>query len=197
MTTQSPFYGHSKHLLSQGYFSLVLCTARYLISFHEHHFGESWLERKEDFKGKNALARFVESFRLEGLRRRPMGVVHWLLIAANAIIIAGGNLLAGDSEDASTAWYTSDSLKAAKGMRAAGQMIFLLINVAFAGAIAATVVQYKRVKGVSSNRFYGHPTLGLLIATWPLLFIRGVFGVCQALINPLNVSGHTSLAAVM
>ena len=35
-------------LSPQGYFSLVLCTGRFLVSFHNHRFGDSWLEPKQD-----------------------------------------------------------------------------------------------------------------------------------------------------
>jgi hypothetical protein len=114
-----------------------------------------------------------------------MGVVHWLLIAANAIIIAGGSVLAGDSNTVSSAWSDSDNVKTAKGMRAAGQAIFLLINVVLAYWFVVTLRQYR--SRYSSSPFYGHPTLAILMATWPFLFIRGVFGVCQAAIDNLNV----------
>jgi len=176
--------------LVKGYFSLVLCAARYLISFHEHHFGESWLEKRSIYKGKTGFAKFFENFRLKGIKDRPMGIVHWLLIAANAIIITGGNLLAGDATTVTSAWSTNSDIKTAKALRAAGQAIFLLINVALAGCFIMTVVQYRNKYGHSSTPFYGHPSLALLMATWPFLFIRGVFGVCQAVITDLNVSNR-------
>lgn len=54
----------------------------------------------------------------------------------------------------------------------------------FFGCIIYTIKQSRRE--VPSRPFYGHPTLLILVLTWPFLGVRGIFGVLQAVLTKLN-----------
>lgn len=86
--------------------------------------------------------------------------------------------------DAETAWDSDPDIRTAKIMRAVGQGIFLAINVTLFGCILYTVKQAKREE--SSRPFYAHPTLLILVLIWPFLFVRGVYGVLQAVLTEFN-----------
>lgn len=106
-----------------------------------------------------------------------MSRMYWLLVAANAIIIAGGSLLAGgDSQQ------FAQNLPTSKGLRVTGQAIFLLINTFLLYCILRTIHQSRREN--PGRRI--HPTLLLLLAAWPLLFIRGMYGVLAGLLPAFN-----------
>ena len=88
------------------------------------------------------------------------------------------------------------NLKTAKAMRAAGQSIFLSVNIFLLYCIVDTIRQSRREKPEKGT----HPTLLLLLATWPLLFVRGLYGVMSGVLpafnyfNPHNY-GQTGLNA--
>lgn len=77
-------------LIAEGYFTLVLSTYRFLISWQNHNTAahDSWLEPRYP-PGTPMYQRFLQSFTLFGPNRRPMAGMHNLLIGANAIIISG------------------------------------------------------------------------------------------------------------
>ncbi|PWN52773.1 hypothetical protein IE53DRAFT_384749 [Violaceomyces palustris] len=165
---------------AEGYFTLVLCTARFLISWHNHHFGDSWLEHRRDRRVKLPWYQHVKlSFGISSIKERPFNMVEWYLIAANALIIAGGSLNSSAAFDDTLSATKRNSLdNTAKIMRTIGQSIFLAINVGLFVCIIVTVQQCRRVK--QGSRWFGHPTLLLLILTWPFLATRGIFGVLQS-----------------
>ncbi|RDB27764.1 hypothetical protein Hypma_003229 [Hypsizygus marmoreus] len=165
---------------AEGYFTLVLCTYRFLISWHYHNLEshDSWLEPR-DPPGTPWYKPFIESLTLFGKKRRPMAVLHYLLIAANAIIISGGSQLAGGSKSVKD---FNSSLLQAKIMRVVGQSIFLAINSFLLFCIFDALRQYK----TEHQSRKGHPTLYVLLATWPLLFIRGLYGILSGVIPALN-----------
>jgi len=74
------------------------------------------------------------------------------------------------------------NLKTAKAMRAAGQSIFLSINIFLLYCIVDTIRQSRREKPEKGT----HPTLLLLLATWPLLFVRGLYGVMSGVLPAFN-----------
>jgi hypothetical protein len=106
-----------------------------------------------------------------------MSVIHNLLIGANSIIITGGSLLAGG---ASTARDFNPNETAAKAMRLTGQAIFLSINAFLLYCLCDAIKQCKRESGKV------HPTLWILLVTWPLLFTRGIYGVLSAVLPAFN-----------
>jgi len=81
-------------------------------------------------------------------------------------------------------------------MRTAGQAAFLTINVFLLYCIFDTIRQSHRDNSDKGT----HPTLLLLLATWPLLFVRGLYGIMSGVLpafnyfNPNNY-GNTGLTA--
>ncbi|KZP03623.1 hypothetical protein FIBSPDRAFT_844783 [Athelia psychrophila] len=155
---------------AEGYFTLVLSTFRFLISWQNHNTPthDSWLEPP---KSRNVP-----------LLQRPMSVIHYLLIAANAIIVAGGALLAGGD-----AQKFQQELPTSKGMRVTGQAVFFIINIFLLYCILRAIRQ--SIGGRT------HPTLLLLLAAWPLLFVRGMYGMLSGVLpafNYFDVSNYTA-----
>ena len=160
---------------AEGYFTLVLCAYRFLISWQYHNTLQhnSWLEPRHP-PGTPLSKRFLASLSISK-PYNPMATMHYFLIGANAIIIAGGSLLAGGQANFNANFTT------AKAMRAAGQSIFLAINVCLLYCIYDAIVQFKRERGGAIHR-----TLLLLLAIWPLLFVRGVYGILSAVVPAFN-----------
>ena len=76
----------------------------------------------------------------------------------------------------------NSNLKTAKAMRAAGQSIFLSINIFLLYCILDTIRQSRRENPSKGT----HPTLLLLLAAWPLLFVRGLYGVMSGVLPAFN-----------
>jgi membrane-associated HD superfamily phosphohydrolase len=112
-----------------------------------------------------------------------MAIVHHLLIAANALIIAGGSIVAGADLEA-----LNKNMPTSKGLRATGQAIFLMINIFLLFCIFNVIQQSKRDH--PGKRI--HPTLLILLATWPLLFIRGLYGLLSAVVPTFNYFDPTN-----
>lgn len=208
---------------AEGYFTLVVCLSRYLIAWQRQHWrGYSWMEPVDPYAPKHGKAkmRFKQLFEWKKSKDEPKSahallVVDWLLIAANVIIIVGGSLSAAAYRD-SDLTYTQreDKLKTSRGMRAAGQAVFLAINILLLVCIIVSMHQHRQHRfdnggpnrqedepvqdrknvpdqslGQSERRpWYGHKTLALIYLTWPFLAVRGIFGVAQAVVPDLNVS---------
>jgi len=101
-----------------------------------------------------------------------------------------------------------DQMKLARTMRAVGQAIFLLINLFLAVFLYLTVRQDRNPNGTlprQATRFFrvqpdhgaadAHqrvstssiaPTVLLLAVAWPPLIVRGIVGLLQALVSPIN-----------
>lgn len=108
-----------------------------------------------------------------------MSIIHNILIAANAIIVTGGSQLAGG---ANSVQEFNSQLTKAKAMRVAGQAIFLSLNVFLLLCVLHTIRECKREKTSGAV----HPTLWLLLASWPFLFVRGIYGVLSAVLPAFN-----------
>jgi apolipoprotein N-acyltransferase len=188
---------------AEGYFTLVLCTFRFLVSWHEHNLPnqESWLEprRKKDDKNKAlkiVLSLFLGPIAMVIFQRNFMTIVHFLLILANAAIVVGGSYLAGADYSNPTDPDTMRRMNVAKITRTAGQSVFLACNAALMVAMLITARNDRK----NSLRKRIHPTLIILLITWFPLIIRGIFGVLQSAVwdlsyyNPNNYesTGFTS-----
>ncbi|KAF7973628.1 hypothetical protein HWV62_14816 [Athelia sp. TMB] len=164
---------------AEGYFTLVYCAFRFLISWQNHNSAthDSWLEPRRP-KGQPFLQRLQQSLTLSGSSGgSPMSTIHVLLIAANTIIVVGGSLLAGGDM---VQFYKN--LLTSKGLRVTGQAIFLLINIFLLYCLVRTINEARREN--PGQRV--HPTLLLLLAAWPLLFVRGIYGVLAGLLPTFN-----------
>ncbi|SPO30983.1 uncharacterized protein UTRI_05380_B [Ustilago trichophora] len=204
---------------AEGYFTLVVCTARFLIAWQRNHWnGYSWIEpidpTKERAGWRKRFKRLLQGKPSEdSLAAKLVVVVDWLLVAANTIIVTGGSLSSAAYSNSSglTQMQRQARLDASKGMRAAGQAVFLVVNTMLLVSIAVTIHQHRhfrfdhhpirnaegesprqeKVAQDSANEnksrpWYAHPTLLLLLLTWPFLAVRGGFGVAQALLPDLN-----------
>lgn len=166
----------------------MLSTYRFLIDWHYHNLEShnSWLEPRYP-PGVPWYARFRDSFVIFGPKRRPMAIIHNLLIGANAIIIAGGSQLAGGTKNQDL----STVLAKSKVLRTVGQSIFLSINAFLFFCIIYTVHQCRRQQ---SGKI--HPTLLVLLAVWPLLFVRGIYGILSGVLPAFNYFNPNNYGAV-
>ncbi|KAF8156103.1 hypothetical protein B0H34DRAFT_716194 [Crassisporium funariophilum] len=169
---------------AEGYFTLVLCAFRFLISWHQHNLPthESWLEpREKDTSSKARWRRAIIMFILGPFamiffyRKQPMAIFHAALILANVAIVFGGSYLSGADFTQPDSRDTKRRLNIAKATRTSGQSVFLACNFLLLFAIVATIVGDKR-RGKRTT----HPTLILLTVAWIPLIIRGIFGVLQS-----------------
>ena len=202
-------------LTAEGYFSLVICTYRFLISWQNDNLAShnSWLE--PHFPPNTPMfRRFLLSFALFGPNRQPMAVIHNLLIGANTIIIAGehrihpiifvfkyiyhfffffniyigGSLLARGFNSEKD---FNSNLLTPKIMRTVGQSVFLSINAFLLYCILDTIHQ-SRLENPNKRT---HPTLLILLAIWPCLFTRGMYGVltgCLPAFSYFNLDNYNA-----
>jgi hypothetical protein len=76
------------------------------------------------------------------------------------------------------------NLSTAKAMRTTGQSIFLAINAVLLYCILSTIRQSRRESETPTKST--HPTLLILLAIWPLLFVRGLYGVLSGVLPAFN-----------
>jgi hypothetical protein len=74
------------------------------------------------------------------------------------------------------------NLPACKALRVAGQAVILILNICLIYCIVDTILKSRRENPGKRT----HPTLLLLFATCPLLFVRGVYGVMSGIFPPFN-----------
>ena len=77
-------------------------------------------------------------------------------------------------------------------MRIAGQAVFLSINAFLLYCIIDAIKSNRR------NSYNGksvHPTLYLLLSTWPLLFVRGLYGVLSGVLPAFNYFNPSNYGA--
>ncbi|KAG6889798.1 hypothetical protein C0992_004063 [Termitomyces sp. T32_za158] len=165
---------------TEGFFTLVLCAYRFLISWHYHNLAvhDSWLEPRLP-PDTPILRRLLDSFSFSGPKRNYMAIMHQLLIAANAIIIAGGSSLSGAQTSLEV---FNERLHKAMIMRTIGQSIFLSLTMIFVPCVLYTMWQYRQ----EQPRGKIHPTTFILLMTWPFLMVRGVYGILSGVFSPFD-----------
>ena len=84
--------------------------------------------------------------------------------------------------DGSTVQQPNRNLPAAKWQRTAGQAVLLIVNIFLLYCIVETIRQSHR----ENPRKRPHPILLLLLATCPLLLVRGVYGVMSGVLPAFN-----------
>ncbi|ORY86634.1 hypothetical protein BCR35DRAFT_302341 [Leucosporidium creatinivorum] len=151
---------------AEGFFSLLVCTYRFLVVWQRNHLGVSPLEPP--------IPSTLSARKRMRLRwRRPMTLIIYTLIGANAVIIAGSGLLASSMNSDNVDEARREANKG-KALRVAGTAVFLALVQIF-GAVA-----------IWSYRRHGNRTLLLILGTWPLLTIRGVYGILSVLITAFS-----------
>lgn len=150
-------------LQAEGYFTLILTCFRFTCKAQVEETGQSWITLsgpKAPFMGK--------------LNVTWMILFHLILIPANAFLIAGGSMTAGTSiSDNPT---ENSTLRSARGLRSAGQIIFLLMTI-----ILISLNLYVVLKERIRNR----TTVSVMLAG-PFLLVRGIFGILSVYIGKMN-----------
>lgn len=155
---------------AEGFFTLILATFCFLAYAEYITTGTSVIKpSKEEIKRQYPT-------RIERTRatiRSPTFLFHIFLIPANALVIAGGSKMAGvDPEDAGS----SDQVNTAKGLRAAGQAMFLIQI--FIVLLTALYLIFKR-----NIRIY---MVYACFAAWFPLLVRGIYGILSVFLHKLN-----------
>ncbi|KAJ7168003.1 hypothetical protein C8R46DRAFT_259365 [Mycena filopes] len=175
---------------AEGYFTLVLCTFRFVVSWHQHNLpsGVSWLEPRRGLQPsltprqrlrRTLIFLFLGPFALLVYRDNLMAAFHTLLVLANTAIIVGGSFLANADFSQFDSPDTQHKLRVSRIARTTGQSVFLTCN-ALLLVILLITARNDRRSGGRKGVLRVHPTLVLLIVTWVPLIIRGVFGVLQS-----------------
>lgn len=155
-------------LTVEGYFMLVFNSFHMLIREQKHQFGYSPLaipfgsdpKSKPKTKGFGAIT--------------PKDAFHYLLIAANALLVAGSAMLSGMTAEELD--LEANKVTTSKGLRATGQIIFLVLTIGVAG-LTYYNYYYKKLHTRA---------MGCLIASFPFLLIRGIYGVLSIFIDDMN-----------
>ncbi|KAJ6620502.1 hypothetical protein B0H10DRAFT_2021827 [Mycena sp. CBHHK59/15] len=167
---------------AEGYFSLVLCTFRFIISWHQHNLAsrKSWLEPR-DAPQTNKVRKVLIFIFLGPLR--------------SCSIVVGGSYLAGADYSKPDSPDTKMRLRVSKISRTAGQSVFLAGNALLLAIILVTIRNNRRDGDSRGKKGTVHPTLILLLVAWFPLIVRGIFGVLQSAVfslsyyNPDNYNG--------
>jgi len=186
---------------AEGYFTLVLCAFRYLISWHCHNLPShtSWLEPPSKFKPTPIqiliFVLFLWPIAPIIWYYSPMAWFHTLLILANAAIVFGGSYLSGADLTQPDSPDTINRFQVAKIARTTGQSVFLACNALLMVSVVFTMLRDRREihsRGVGKI----HPTLWILFVVWFPLIARGIWGVLQSSVwsvsymNPDNYGDH-------
>ncbi|CUM48430.1 uncharacterized protein AC631_01049 [Debaryomyces fabryi] len=157
-------------LTAEGYFSLIIAAFHFVIQSQVKQTGSSWLQKKKGSGEKkhrswvlNRFSNISWSF-----------CFHINLIPANALIIAGGTMLTG--LDPSRLSEEQSEVNTSKGLRTAGQTIFLIETI-----IVILLLIYVYVKERIRCR-----TIYLLFAASPFLLVRGIFGILSIYVDKMN-----------
>lgn len=148
---------------AEGYFTLIFAAFRFTCRAQVERFGLSWVLET----GPN-----IGFFLLKRLTWR--GIFHTILIPANALVIAGGSMLAGISYDQMQQEHSK--VQTSKALRTAGQVLFLGMTIFL---IALNIYVYKK------ERIRNHITIAVMCAA-PFLLTRGIFGILSIYITKMN-----------
>ncbi|KAJ7450325.1 hypothetical protein B0H11DRAFT_2077803 [Mycena galericulata] len=177
---------------AEGYFSLVLCAFRFLISWQQHNLasGQSWLE-PPDPPNMNKFRRtlafiFLGPFAYFLYPRNPMVGFHSALVLANTAIVVGGSYLAGADYSELNSPDTKRRLLVSKITRTAGQSVFLAGNALLLFIILVTIRNNRRDGDSRNKKGSVHPTLIILLIAWFPLIVRGIFGILQSAVWSLS-----------
>jgi hypothetical protein len=91
------------------------------------------------------------------------------------ICLSGGTMV-------NTEPQSNRNVPSAKGLRTAGQAVVLILNICVIYCIVNAIRKSRRANRGKRT----HPTLLIMLATCPLLFIRGVYGVMTGILPAFN-----------
>jgi hypothetical protein len=138
-----------------------------------HNSRDPCLERK-CLTGVPLYQKLRNYFTLSNAMRHPISIAHHLVVIGNGLVIAGGDLIAGGRTNVKDFTHNSGG-SLAKGLRISGQIMFLI------SVFLLLYGMFRVIRECQSERNgHIHPTLLILLATWPLLLIRCVYGILSA-----------------
>lgn len=180
-------------LSAEGYFSLTIAAYYFLKHYEIKHFGFSRLGPADSGK-EGGWKRFMAAMSMVAVvmpwrywDRHLLMIVDAWLVPANAIIIAGGSIMAG-LNDKSRALDPDDyanRLNVSKGLRTAGQAVFLALTVLFVLLLTNAARKGRGLKH-ASERTMSAAALAIFSTVGAMLLVRGIFGVLQAAITDLS-----------
>lgn len=148
---------------AEGYFTLIFAAFRFTCKAQVNEFGYSWVLSQGP------------GIKLVLLRRNMTwkSIFHLILIPANALVIAGGSMLAGLTGDD---LHNQSKIHTSEGLRTTGQVLFVLMTLA---AILLNIYVFV------IERVRNHITISVLCAS-PFLLVRGIFSVMSIYISAMN-----------
>lgn len=151
---------------AEGYFVLIYTSLRFICAAQEKKYGRSWVLHTGPKKFDNPIQNFMF-----GTWEK---IFHHVLIPANALVIAGGAIIAGiDTTDNE---QYSGKVTTSKILRTVGQSLFLFLTVL---VILLNIYVYFK------ERIRNHTTMTIFLAS-PFLLVRGIFGVMSIYITNMN-----------
>lgn len=157
---------------AEGYFVLVLTTFRFLTIAQKRRHGTSWIRPTDEEMAKRraGVTSLWGRYKTCSLSKN----FHSVLIPANAFLVAGGSMLAGI--DVNQIDKEHNKISASKGLRTAGQAIFLAETF-----VTVWLLLYCMIK----EDVRDHTTYLIALAS-PFLIVRGVAGVLAIYIKQMN-----------
>lgn len=195
-------------LSAEGYFSLTIAAYYFLKHYEIKHFGFSRLGPAEPEGRDRGWRRLAQALSMVAVvmpwkfwHNNLIMVVDAWLIPANAIIIAGGSIMASLNDKSRNLTHEEIETRqnVSKGLRTTGQAIFLALTclfvLLFTNAARKGRSRHKHAAtGVS--RTMSTTALFVFGVVGAMLMTRGVFGVLQAAMprlsytNPDNYDAH-------
>lgn len=167
-------FDHYKWLIAylilgaEGYFALILGSFYFVCKAQRMEVGHSWIRDSGPRRLSSLYGVFGRPFKLWS------SMYHFVLIPANALVIAGGSLLSGTS----VSDYSSSkgTLETAKRLRTAGNALFLTLT---------AIMIYSAIYVFTKEKIRRYTVVSVLIAS-PFLLVRGIFGVLSIYITDMN-----------
>lgn len=150
---------------AEGYFTLIFAAFRWTCRAQLENLGRLWILELKPKINFPVLKHITRSWR---------HIFHYMLIPANAMVIAGGSILSGINYDDLQAELGKVTLS--KVLRTVGQAIFLSMTICL---ILLNVYVFQKEK------IRNHVTIAVMLAA-PFLLVRGIFGILSIYINDMN-----------
>ncbi|CAI5757073.1 unnamed protein product [Candida verbasci] len=156
---------------AEGYFTLILTSFHLIAHAQIQTSGSSWIRPTK--KQKKQMIRDAKTWREQLQAKIPITTIfHWLLIPANAFIIAGGSMLTGQTPGN----MDQNVVHTSKALRTTGQIIFLL-QTCIAIGLAVFVYAFQNLR---------HSNIYSIFLTSPFILVRGIFGILSIYLTKMN-----------
>lgn len=165
---------------AEGYFTLILTSFHLIAHAQFATTGKSWVRPTRDQQKINRTNARSWKQKLNA-RFPPATIFHLLLIPANAFIVSGGSLLAGQK----VGDMDPSKVNTSKALRTTGQVIFLLQTCVAIG-LAVYVYFVEKLK---------HSNIYSIFLVSPFIVVRGIFGILSIYIKDMNyydISNYTA-----